>query len=326
MADAFARSAVAVFAPGPRLTVTVEQGSDADQPQPHLHPGGQGFWVARMARALGCRVTICVPLGGETGSVVRGLLDGDDRLDAKVAETAGPTAMYVHDRRGGERKELLSTPEPYLGRHEFDELYTAMLGAALDSDIAVVTGTVDPAAVPDGSFARLVTDVHAGGAPVVADLSGTQLLDAVEGGPDLVKVSTEELAACGLIIEDTPNEIVDAITYLQQRGAGDLVITRAELPAVAMLGENLYEISTPHLSVVDHRGAGDSLTGAVAAALAAGLPVEEAVRLGAAAGALNVTRHGLATGTRDTIEQLATRVTLAPLHRAAKERTEAVGT
>ena len=46
--------------------------------------------------------------------------------------------------------------------------------------------------------------------------------------------------------------------------------------------------------------------------LARGMPVRDAVRLGMAAGALNVTRRGLGTGTRPEIERLAEHVTIEP--------------
>jgi len=50
------------------------------------------------------------------------------------------------------------------------------------------------------------------------------------------------------------------------------------------------------------------MTAGLAVALARGLGIDDALRLATAAGALNVTRHGLATGHADAIEQLATRV------------------
>jgi 1-phosphofructokinase len=46
----------------------------------------------------------------------------------------------------------------------------------------------------------------------------------------------------------------------------------------------------------------------MAAALARGDTFEDALRLGAASGAVNVTRHGLASGRRDTIEMVAEQV------------------
>jgi 1-phosphofructokinase len=47
--------------------------------------------------------------------------------------------------------------------------------------------------------------------------------------------------------------------------------------------------------------------------LAAGLDLRDAVLLGAAAGTLNVTRHGLATGPREEIERLARHFELRPV-------------
>lgn len=64
---------------------------------------------------------------------------------------------------------------------------------------------------------------------------------------------------------------------------------------------------------VDHRGAGDSMTAGLAAGVARALPWADALRLGAAAGALNVTRHGLATGERSAIDALAERTQVADI-------------
>lgn len=66
-------SDVTIFAPSPTLTVTIED-HDAG-PDIHVHAGGQGVWQARMMRRLGASVTLCCVLTGETGRVVRGLLE-----------------------------------------------------------------------------------------------------------------------------------------------------------------------------------------------------------------------------------------------------------
>ncbi len=53
--------------------------------------------------------------------------------------------------------------------------------------------------------------------------------------------------------------------------------------------------------------------------------MEAALRLGVAAGALNVTRHGLGSGTREEIERMAGHVELLGLDRAAEGRAGGAG-
>src|SRR5205807_4849222 len=96
-----------VFAPDPLLTVTVEAGGDGDEI--HLHAGGQGFWVAQMIANLGVAVSLCGPFGGESGRVVRTLVD-QGGITVRAIRTVGSNGAYVHDRRGGERVTVAETP------------------------------------------------------------------------------------------------------------------------------------------------------------------------------------------------------------------------
>ncbi|WP_259607887.1 MULTISPECIES: hypothetical protein [Microbacterium] len=66
----------------------------------HVHAGGQGIWQARMMRRLGASVTLCSVLTGETGRVVRSLLE-QEGFSVIAVEREGFGAAYVHDRRGG---------------------------------------------------------------------------------------------------------------------------------------------------------------------------------------------------------------------------------
>ena len=101
---------LAVFAPSPAVTITVEP-SPGDEPDIHMHAGGQGFWVAHMAARLGARVSLCVPLGGETGAVLESLL-AVDGISVLSVDTEGANGAYIHDRRGGEREVIAETSSP----------------------------------------------------------------------------------------------------------------------------------------------------------------------------------------------------------------------
>ena len=301
-----------VAAPSPLLTVTIERGSNGDD-EIHLHPGGQGFWIARLVAVLGVDVTLCASFGGEVGRVVRGLI-GLDNVEVRAVETTATNGMYVHDRRDGDRKELAVMPPAPLTRHDTDELYGAALVAGLESDVCVLGGPPEgESLLPAECYRRLASDLRANGTRVVADLSGELLEAVLDGGVDVVKVSHEELVRDGFVDNGNVDELREAVQRLVARGADNVVLTRADEPAWALLQDGWYAVRGPVLEPVDHRGAGDSLTAGLAAGIAHGLPLLEALRLGVAAGGLNVTRRGLATGTRDEIEQLTAHVEIDEL-------------
>jgi 1-phosphofructokinase len=300
-----------VFAPSPLLTVTVEDAA-GDGSEVHLHAGGQGFWIARMLVALDLDTELCAPLGGEVGLVLEPLIAAEGVRVRPGARTRGNGA-YVHDRRGGERDVVADMPPGRLSRHEVDELYSATFASGLAADVAVLGGPSAPDVVPADVFRRIAADLGSVGKPVVADLSGEELTAAVQGGVTVLKVSHEDLVEHGLASSAEPKALVDTMHDLAGAGARTVVVSRAGEPTFVLAEGELVEVVAPTMQRVDHRGAGDSMTAGIAAALAHGRQTTEALRLGAAAGASNVTRRGLATGRREAVEQLAEHIVVRPL-------------
>ena len=163
-------------------------------------------------------------------------------------------------------------------------------------------------------YGRLVKDVRAHGTKVVVDLSPPRLDSALEGGPDVVKADEWQLAQ--LDREDTrePEQFRTAAEEVIERGAGAVVATRGR-GAGARVDQRrrAWELVPPVFEEGAAEGSGDSMVGALAAALARGDDIEDALRLGAAAGATNFLRHGLGTGSRAVVEELVQRVELRPL-------------
>jgi 1-phosphofructokinase len=296
---------VVVFAPAPQLTVTIERRGGGEEI--HLHPGGQGVWQARMITSLGLDVVLCASFGGEVGQVLEPLITAEGIAVRSVAANSGNGA-YVHDRRGGTRVDLAEIPADPLSRHELDELYGLTLAEGLSADVCLLSGPARPGVVPPDMYRRLATDLGRNGRRVVADLSGDYLSAVLAGNPAVLKVSYEELG-----IDPDAGSLVRSVCSLREAGAGTVVLTRAQRPAVALIGDTVYEVVTPRLEAADPRGAGDSLTAGLAATLARGGDIAEAVQAGAAAGALNVTRHGLGTGERTAVSQLRQRIRLVPV-------------
>lgn len=300
-------SDVTIFAPSPTLTVTVEE--HGDQPDIHVHAGGQGVWQARMLLRLGVSVTLSCALTGEIGRMLRHLLE-DEGISVASIERPGKGSAYVHDRRGGERRPIAETEGEPLGRHDLDELYGVMLREGLASGLSILSGPAGEEALPADTYRRLAADLREGGAKVVVDLAGDRLDAAVVGGVDVLKVSDEELAKDGLAENGSPPRLMAAMRELRRRGADAVIVSRATEPILLLDGQGFLEVSAPRMEVADTRGAGDSLTAGVAAGMARGENPRTAIVTGAAAGALNVTRHGLGTGDPAAIEKLRDAVTV----------------
>ncbi|MET0422565.1 MAG: PfkB family carbohydrate kinase, partial [Actinoplanes sp.] len=268
---------VMVFAPAPQLTVTIEQ--QHEEPELHVHPGGQGIWQTRMITSLGAEVTLCAAVGGEVGRVLRPLLDFKGvTLRTVPRETC--SGWYVHDRRDGSRRAIAEQAGAPLSRHELDELYNLALAEGLRAGIAILSGPAHPSVIRPDVYLRLAGDLRANGCKVIADLSGKHLRAVLAAGLSVVKVSHEELIADGLAADDSDKELTKALLKLHADGAEAALVSRADAGALALFNEQIYRVGIPKLTSADHRGAGDSMTAGVAAVLAQGGTLCDAVRTG----------------------------------------------
>ncbi len=302
---------VTIFDPFPVLTVTIEDAEGRDEV--HLHAGGQGLWIGRMAVALGGEITLVCATGGESGVVLTHLIRGEG-IQTTGVTTAGDSPVYVHDRRSGGREELAEVEPPPLSRHELDGLYEQALVEALDADAFVLAGPRVESTIPPETYRRLAADVATVQPNVIADLSGGALTEALTAGAlRALKVSDEELERAGLAEGRERPQLLQAMARIHDRGAVDVVVTRGPRPTLALIDGTAVEVDAPRFTSHDQRGGGDAITATLAVGLSRGESLGDALRIAAAAGALNVTRRGLASVEPEHAARLAERVALCPV-------------
>lgn len=302
-----------VVAPSLALSVMIEHDDAQNGVDIHLHPAGQGFWIARLLAQLGCKAVLCGPVGGEPGAVLETLVPMWG-VEFAAVRTSRPTSCVIEDRRSGTATEIARERDLTMHRHDVDQLFDSVFELALSTSVTVVTGRSSETCVPLSFFQRLGEDLAATGVQTIGDLHGPELGAFLERGRlAVLKISHEDLVENGVIAEPSDAAIGAAIRLLERYDIGWLVVSQAEQGAVVALNGLILKARPPILRAVDHRGSGDSMTAALTAALMRNIDGETAIRLACAAGAANVTRHGLGSASAGLIEQLAEHVQIEPL-------------
>ena len=104
----------------------------------------------------------------------------------------------------------------------------------------------------------------------------------------VVRVGEETVAAARALLQPSADGDGAGTAILVSLGSAGAVLVTRDGPPV--------DIRAPRVRAVDATGAGDALNGALAAALAGGLDLEEAARRAVVAASLSVTRAGAREG------------------------------
>jgi len=219
----------------------------------------------------------------ESGSEIRfcyTVIDRGDRTATELVEEARPVAPGTTER-------LLA---------EFDRLLP-------ECSAVIVSGTkapgFDPCIVPE-----MTRRAAAAGALVVLDIKGADLLASLPFRPAVVKPNLSELLATwpmGQAPEDRdaagPGEagavrphVEGLAAELYARYGTALAVTRGGDPAWYWDGDALREVPVRPCAAINPTGSGDSFTAGLAAVLAGGGTMRDAVSEGMRLGALNAER------------------------------------
>jgi ribokinase len=271
--------------PGPGMTVL---GSPA-----RFTPGGKGANQAVAAARLGAGVRMVGCVGGDDFG--RRLLAAlrDEQVDAGGVRVASsvPTglAMIAVDTAG----ENLITVSPG-ANHEVgaDDVAVAL---AYASDVLVISAEIPVPAISAALAQLAQATCILNLAPVPRQPGAAAALVAGAGrGLDWLVVNESEAAAVLGRPVSGLEQAARAAADLLAAGARHAVVT-AGAHGAALAERSADSLAIPGFQVeaVDTVGAGDAFVGALAVALASGVPPAGAVRAAAAAAATAVTRPGV---------------------------------
>lgn len=247
--------------------------------------GGKGLNAARAVATCGEEVLATGIVGGYNGQLLCSLLDADGiphdfahaeqetRCCVNVLEPDGNSTEFLEPGRAVNDQELL-------------QAHDKVLELAQKADVVTLDGSL-PAGVPVDYYATLVRDIRALGTPVILDTSGERLARAIDAKPTMIKPNADEIGQILGRTISSIDEVVTAACELNRRGIKQVVVSLGKDGAVMAADDGVFRGRAPEIKVVNPVGAGDTMVGAFAVAMARGLEPAEQLRFAMACASAN---------------------------------------
>jgi D-beta-D-heptose 7-phosphate kinase / D-beta-D-heptose 1-phosphate adenosyltransferase len=234
-------------------------------------PGGAGLAAALLA-ADGVPVTLVTALcADECGTRLRALLAGpDDLLPITVVAGPGDGGTVVKTRLAGLARIDRGSGHPASG---FGRAVAAPLRDALRTAAAVLVSDYGRGVAADPVVRAALTDALGAGAPVVWDphpRGAVPVADVTVATPNLAEA--RGFTGCEGTAEALGRRVARAWS------ARAVAVTCGARGAVVVDGSGTDLVAAPRVSGGDPCGAGDAFAGSLAAALAQGRSLADAVR------------------------------------------------
>jgi tagatose 6-phosphate kinase len=277
----------------------------------HWCASGKVLNVAVALAHLGARCEAVALLGGATGEQIeREFQSLGIRGRWAWTHWATRTCTTILNIENGQATELVENAGPVTSV-ELDDFASRFHDSLVDAQLVVLTGSL-PARAPDTFFRDLLASVSV---PVILDVRGPELLNALERPTFLVKPNREELgASMDRDLSGDPG-LQAAMRELNARGAQWVVVTDGPRAVWASTASEMYRLWPPMVAQpCNPIGSGDCFAAGSAWATLEGRDPLEAIRIGMAAAVENVEQ--LMPGRLDSD---------AVLRRAAEVKFERVG-
>ncbi len=246
-----------------------------------MSAGGKGLNVARVARALGERVTAMGFIGGSNGNFIR---TEAEKLGIRCAftEIQGETRRNIDIiDANGNTGELLETG-PEISAQEESSFVRAYCDEVDFYDVICISGSL-PGGLSGDFYCKLIGIAKEKGKKVIVDTSQKTLESVIKAKPYMIKPNRDELTS--LFGEKT--DVKDALVRLYNMGI-EVPFTTLGGDGAALFDENeLYKFDIPKIQIKNTVGSGDSTVAGVAVGLCRGMQLRDCVRLGMASGMSN---------------------------------------
>lgn len=253
----------------------------------HWCASGKVLNVGLALTQLGAKVrTLSLVGSGAAGEATRRDM-AELGVDVRWIESSAPQRVCTTllDRESGQTTEIVENSAP-ASEAEL-KAFECALAAEVDQTnvgLLVLTGSL-PTGTPKTFYSTLLSRTRI---PAILDVRGDELLAALPHRPLVVKPNREELGQTVGRELASEDDVWQAMSELNARGAEWGVVTNGANEVFATHGEQRLRFRPRQVQVVNPIGCGDCFTAGLAWALQRGDDMPTAIRTGIAAAAQNV--------------------------------------
>ncbi len=275
-------------------------------------PGGKGINVSRVIHELGGDTLAMGFAPGGLGRYIEQTLESQgipcDFLHMK-GETRTNITLVDEARH---MQTILSEPGPMTERHYVNDLKNKLKRRLRPGDWLVLAGSIPPP-LDGGVYTEIINEAIEMGVHTVLDADGAALAAGASAHPEIVKGNRREMERLLGRHLDSEESTLEAARQLHASGVDHVVVTRGREGAVAATDERFLRGVAPRVRPVSAVGSGDAFLAGVVLTLSQGGEMEDALRLGIAAGTASVLLPGTELCRRREVDILMPRVRVQPV-------------
>jgi tagatose 6-phosphate kinase len=253
--------------------------------------GGKGCNVARALKTLGKTPVVSGWVGGFSGQFIESELHLENiKTDFIHTDFESRTCTSILDREKQTMTEIYEVGES-VPLEKIDELRNHVMSIVGKYKALTLSGSL-PAGVPTDFYADLIEIARKENVLTFLDTSGEALRKGVEAHPFFIKPNeTEVKAILGIGSSDTFDSAQAAAEISKKYGTNVLLSLGAD-GAIAANTAETFRVKNPRVDAKSAVGSGDCMLAGLTYGILQGLPFEEAIICGVAAGTANTLTIG----------------------------------
>lgn len=246
-----------------------------------IYPGGKGINVSLMLKNLGIESVALGFIAGFTGEEIEKQLKNQGCISKFIKVKDGLSRINVKIKSLKESE--INGKGPEITKEEQEALYSE-LKKLKAGDTLVLAGSI-PSSLPEDVYEGICEALKENNIHIVVDATKDLLRKVLKYKPFLIKPNHRELEELFNTSLATEEELIEKGRELQSLGARNVLISRAGDGAILISEEGkVFKSGAPKGKVINSVGAGDSMVAGFLAGYLKNENVEEAFKLGVAAG------------------------------------------